>query len=373
MPKCQLDYSKTIMYKICCKDANIKETYVGHTTNFIQRKNQHKTTCNNEINNSKIYQFIRDNGDWNNWSMIQIEEYNCKNRREAEARERYWIENLNATLNMILPFTTNEEKVCQKQGWYEEYKEHILEKNKKNYEENKDKKLEYQKEYAEINKEQIQLYQKEYAEANKEEISEQKKIYRETHKEYAAIKNKEWREKNKETLKEKQSQIINCECGNQYTFGNKNRHLKSKVHLDFLNPPIIVEQVIIEQEESKKQKLKQQQKLYREKNAEKIAENKKKYNDSHAEQNKEQGKKYYEEHKEKIIEQNKKYAEENKEKIKLNKELWYQQNKEIILEKNKELITCECGSIIQISGKKEHCTSKKHQDYLTYNSTNNKK
>lgn len=365
MPKCQLDYSKTIMYKICCKDKNITDTYVGHTTNFIQRKNQHKTYCNNENNNQKVYQIIRDNGDWNNWSMVQIEEYNCKNRREAEVRERYWIENLNSTLNMTIPFTTNEEKVCQKQGWYEEYKEHILEKKKKNYEENKEEFLEQNKKIYQANKEQIQIYQKEYQEINKEEISEQKKIYREKNKEYAAIKQKEWREKNKETLKEKKAQIINCECGNHYTFGNISRHLKSKVHLDFLNPPIIVEQLIIEEEEAKIQKLKQQQKLYREKNAEKIVEYKKKYNDSHTEQNKEQNKKYYEENKQQIIEQNKKYYEENKEQIKLNKDIWYQKNKAMIIEKRKELITCECGSIIQKANKNDHYISKKHQDFIT--------
>jgi hypothetical protein len=369
MPKCQQDYSEIIIYKICCKDSNIKDMYIGHTTNFIQRKNQHKTRCNNKINNSKIYQFIRDNGDWENWSMIQIEKYNCKDRREAESRERYWIENLNATLNTNNPYgMCKEDPVKYKHEWYEENKDKILEKGEKKYEENKDQKLEYQKEYQEKNKEQIQLYQKEYQEKNKEEILEQKKIYREANKEYAAIKQKEWREKNKEKLKEKQSQIITCECGNQYTFGNKSRHLESKIHLAFLNPPIVIEideQTIMEQEEAKKQKLKQQRKLYREKNTEKIAECKKKYNDSHTEKNKEQGKKYYEEHKEQIIKQNKKYAEENKEKIKLNKELWYQQNKEIILEKNKELITCECGSIIQRSGKNEHFSSKKHQDFIT--------
>jgi hypothetical protein len=367
MPKCQLEYSNTIMYKICCNDKNITDTYVGHTTNFIQRKNQHKTKS--AYFNSKVYQFIRDNGDWDNWSMIQIEEYNCKNRREAEARERYWIENLNSTLNTNNPYgMCKEDPIKYKQEWYEENKDKILEKGKQNYEVNKDKKLEYQKEYAQANKEQIQIYQKEYHETNKEQISEQNKIYREKNKEYAAIKNKEWREKNKEKLKEKQAQIIDCECGNHYTFGNISRHLKSKVHLDFLNPPIITEidkQLIIEEEEAKKQKLKQQQKLYREKNAEKIVEYKKKYNDSHAEQNKEQTKKYYQENKEQIIEQNKKYYQENKEQIKLNKDIWYQKNKAIIIEKRKELITCECGSIIQKTNQKDHYISKKHQDFIT--------
>ena len=40
-------------------------------------------------------------------------------------------------------------------------------------------------------------------------------------------------------------------------------------------------------------------------------------------------------------------------------------NKEMIIEKNKELITCECGSIIQKSSKNDHYISKKHQDFIT--------
>ena len=62
MPKNIIDYTKTIIYKICCKDPLVKDIYVGSTTNFIKRKNNHKTRCFN--NNSKdynmyVYEFIR--------------------------------------------------------------------------------------------------------------------------------------------------------------------------------------------------------------------------------------------------------------------------------------------------------------------------
>ena len=50
MPKVEIDYSKTIIYKLCCKDINITDIYVGHTTNFIKRKNEHKSDCNNPNN-----------------------------------------------------------------------------------------------------------------------------------------------------------------------------------------------------------------------------------------------------------------------------------------------------------------------------------
>ena len=39
------DYNNTVMYKLSHKDCdnNNNFIYVGHTTNFIERKTQHKT------------------------------------------------------------------------------------------------------------------------------------------------------------------------------------------------------------------------------------------------------------------------------------------------------------------------------------------
>ena len=37
MPKQIIDYSKNIIYKMVCNDLNVKDVYVGHTTNFINR------------------------------------------------------------------------------------------------------------------------------------------------------------------------------------------------------------------------------------------------------------------------------------------------------------------------------------------------
>ena len=82
MPKVDIDYSNTIIYKISCNDPLIKDVYVGITTNFIQRKYAHKLACNN-INSScynfKLYKTIRAHGNWSNWNMSIINYYNCKN------------------------------------------------------------------------------------------------------------------------------------------------------------------------------------------------------------------------------------------------------------------------------------------------------
>ena len=87
--------SKTgLIYKLVCNDIDVKECYVGSTINLTRRKCHHKHRCNNTDNNSYnlyVYQFIRDNGGFDNWSMIQIESFNFNTRSELHSRERYWI------------------------------------------------------------------------------------------------------------------------------------------------------------------------------------------------------------------------------------------------------------------------------------------
>lgn len=101
MPKTEIDYSNTIIYKITCKDANIKDVYVGHTTNFVQRKYSHKQNCRN--NKCKLYEVIRANGGWNNWKMEIINFFECKDHYEARKKEQEYFISLNATLNSIEP------------------------------------------------------------------------------------------------------------------------------------------------------------------------------------------------------------------------------------------------------------------------------
>lgn len=177
MPRLPMDYSKTIIYKIVSNDLNITECYVGHTTNFINRKRCHKSSCNNEASkgyNYNVYQFIRDNGGWCNWSMIEIEKFPCADMNEATARERYYIETLHATLNCKVPTRTKQE----------------------------------------------------YNEIHKEEIRENHKIYRENHKEEYSKMNKEWREKNDEYIKEK----VECECGCIVARDTMRKHIKTDKH-----------------------------------------------------------------------------------------------------------------------------------------------
>jgi predicted GIY-YIG superfamily endonuclease len=103
MPRVAKDYSKTIIYKIACKDPSITDCYIGCTTNFSKRKSHHKHNCNNNVRKNYIYQFIRANGGWNNWDMVMVEEFNCDNELQASARERHWFDIIKPTLNMQCP------------------------------------------------------------------------------------------------------------------------------------------------------------------------------------------------------------------------------------------------------------------------------
>lgn len=170
MPK-NIDYSKSVIYKLCCKDTTIEDIYVGSTTNFIKRKAQHKTTCNNENidhHNCYKYQFIRDNGGFNNWDMILIKDYPTDSKRNLEMEERRIIEELKPTLNKQLP-------TRDKKEYIEINKEYFNEINKIYYQNNKEKVVEYLKEYRKINKEKLTEKNKIYREKNKEKIAEQKK------------------------------------------------------------------------------------------------------------------------------------------------------------------------------------------------------
>lgn len=112
MPKHAINYENTIIYKLCCNDLSITDCYVGHTTDFIKRKYKHKNSCINENTKSynfKVYKTIRENGGWENWSMVQLEQVKCKTNLEAAAYERYWYEQLKANLNTCMPNRSSSE------------------------------------------------------------------------------------------------------------------------------------------------------------------------------------------------------------------------------------------------------------------------
>lgn len=105
MPKTNIDYSNTVFYKIYCKDIDFHDVYIGHTTNFVQRKHTHKRACNKSTDQShhlKVYKIIREHGGWDNWNMEMIGFRNCKDHSEACTIEQEYFDSYKASLNSIL-------------------------------------------------------------------------------------------------------------------------------------------------------------------------------------------------------------------------------------------------------------------------------
>jgi len=193
-----IDYVKTIIYKIYCKDKTIKECYVGHTTNFKQRKIEHKYACCNENSksyNSKVYFFIRNNGGFDNWDFIEIEKFPCNSKVEAHMRENYWYFFLKADLNTIAPLLDlekqtireNRKKVIgQLERKFADRRGVIKAEREKYLEENAEQIKEHQKqvrqEYAKNNRDKLNANMREYNQKTKERRAELGKKYYEQRK-----------------------------------------------------------------------------------------------------------------------------------------------------------------------------------------------
>ena len=163
MPHKNINHLNTIMYKLVCKDPEITDCYAGKTTDFTRRKSNHKSCCNiltNKNYNSYVYQFIRANGGWDNWDMIQIEKYEAIDMLDSRARERYWIETLKATLNQVIPTRTIQEWTNDNQYKLQEY-------HKKYRLNNQDKNKKYQQEDRLKNQDKTQKYNQEYYQKKK--------------------------------------------------------------------------------------------------------------------------------------------------------------------------------------------------------------
>ena len=196
MPLKQVNYDKTHFYKLVCKNTCIQDCYVGHTTDFITRKSTHKRCCNNidaKGHHLYVYNFIRENGGWENWDMILVETVGCENGMDARQKERKHIENLNASLNQHRPFRSEEELKEQKRLWIVNNKE---------------------KNDASIKASRAVLEKK----------------YPERYKEYRRKSSQKYRENNKDKISETKT----CECGGNYQKWGHNRHLKSKMHQQYI-------------------------------------------------------------------------------------------------------------------------------------------
>lgn len=88
-------YSNTVIYKIECKDKNIKEVFIGSALNFSKRVGGHQyayNDVNNRDHNNPLYKFIRQYGGWDNWESIELMKYpECRSDKDRLEKERMFV------------------------------------------------------------------------------------------------------------------------------------------------------------------------------------------------------------------------------------------------------------------------------------------
>jgi len=168
------DYKEGKIYKLKCKETF--EVYIGSTVQLLcNRISSHVNNCNHCVSKQIIER--------GNYEFELIENFPCDTARELHAREQYWIDNTENTINKQKQFESEEA-----------FKAH---------------RKEYQKKLGEA-----------YRNGDKREEYLKKK------RDYAL--------KNKAAISAKKSEVIQCACGATYTRSHKSTHFKSKRHLDNL-------------------------------------------------------------------------------------------------------------------------------------------
>lgn len=167
MPRKEIDYSKSCIYQIVCKDPTILDSYIGSTTNLPTRHYHHDIACNNpkaSSHNSPVYRFIRGHGGFDNFTVVWLEDCPCSSHDVLLRKERELLELLKPTLNKNLPIAFDTDA--------EANKEQLNEKRRKYYAANKEKIRGYAAKFAAANKEKMRAYSAKYEAANKEKIRE---------------------------------------------------------------------------------------------------------------------------------------------------------------------------------------------------------
>jgi hypothetical protein len=116
--------------------------------------------------------------------------------------------------------------------------------------------------------------------------------------------------------------------------------------------------------EENKEKIKENDKQYYEKNRDNRIEYQKQYREENIEKVKETQKQYQEKHKERIRGYQKQYQEENKEQLREQKKQYREEHKEEISAHKGKKVDCVCGARITNGHKTRHERTQKHQNYV---------
>ena len=207
-----------LIYLIKHKTDDTKNVYIGSTINLKERIRSHRKDCNNEKRknyNFKLYQYIRENGGFNQYEFIILECYVCNFKYELYDREDDYIKMHPNNLNSYRAYLTDEEH----KNRYKKYRE-----------ENKENESMRKKKYRDENKDKIKEKNKKYNDKNKDKVLERAKKYRDENKDKIKEKNKKYRDENKEKINEK----ITCECGSIVRKADITKHRKTLKHIEYI-------------------------------------------------------------------------------------------------------------------------------------------
>jgi hypothetical protein len=188
------------------------EIYVGSTCLSLSKRLHYHRNAKTTRSQIKIYSHLNNIG-WERVKIVLIEECPCENKEQLLRRERYWIENLKATLNTHMPSRTYKQ-------YYEEHKTVIIEHARMYYQQNKERYHQQSKQRWQNTKEIQQQKSKEWREKNRDTLRQKKQEYYQNH-----------RDDILEKLKEK----VKCECGCEIVKCHVNRHNKTKKHQQWLS------------------------------------------------------------------------------------------------------------------------------------------
>lgn len=157
-----IDYGKNQNYKL--GSPHTDDVYIGHTTQPLHKRKAQHVCDAKDPNRNCTSQLIVNAGDC---YIILLEDFPCKNKKEATARERWWIEN-NPCVNKYIPGRSMEEyHVANKEkynklnlGYYYDNKEHLLAKQIKYYHDNKERISAKAKIYRDKTKAKTKAYHK---------------------------------------------------------------------------------------------------------------------------------------------------------------------------------------------------------------------
>jgi hypothetical protein len=212
-------YNNSKIYKIV--SASSDKIYIGSTTQSLQARLQ------NHIKDYKQY-LVGKQHYITSYAIISLGDYSIQlisNHVLENKAQLFLLEGEQIRLyrdvcvNSDIPGRTKKE-------YYEDNKEHLLNKGVQYYLDNKETIKEKVKQYNLINKETIKQRDKQYYLDNKETISEYKK-------QYSII--------NKETIKQYKSKPYTCECGASIIIQVISKHQRTPKHFTNINKNLLDE------------------------------------------------------------------------------------------------------------------------------------